>query len=516
MTIVLQPSTTVNIIGATVSASNSDQKVLFVGQQGTGSSIVSGSLVENVLDNTEDGLFDADSMLAGMIRTARAQNKINQFDVIALDDNGSAVKAAGIVNFTGSTATEAGTVVVTIGSANDYALSIAVASGDSATVIGDALVTAITANLDIPVTAINTTGSVAITAVNGGTLGNTIGLSTSGTVAGVTVALTAFASGATDPVLTGIFDVIADNRYQAIVWPYFADTSELRKLLDARFNVSNKVIDGVGYTASIDTFANHLTRLNLLNSLTLVDFVDELASETAFKAPALFELPYIKSSQFAAIRALRLTDGASIASVVTATNGVLDSFGGPALASKPYFNTPMKDLPLTGTGRGFTETEIQQLHDAGGTVIGNNVTGNNVIVGEVVTTYKTDTAGNEDISFKFNNYVDTSSGAREYFFNNLKKRFSQSRLTTGDVIKGRDTANALTIKAECEKLYQDLSGPDFVLLEAGAEAVKFFKDNLIVTIDKALGRATITMVVPIVTQLREILATMQIAFETEG
>jgi hypothetical protein len=114
------------------------------------------------------------------------------------------------------------------------------------------------------------------------------------------------------------------------------------------------------------------------------------------------------------------------------------------------------------------------------------------------------------------NYVDTSSQAREYYFNNLKSRFAQSRLTTGDVIKGRDMANDLTIRAYCEKLYLDLSGPDFVLLQTGETAVKFYKDNLSIVLDLATGKATITMTVPLVTQLREIVATMKIAFTTES
>lgn len=273
---------------------------------------------------------------------------------------------------------------------------------------------------------------------------------------------------------------------------------------------------GSGFTSSIDTFANHLTRLNALNSQVLTDYVDENIDETLYKAPAQFEMPPIKASQFAAIRALRLTDGANIGSFVLASNGPSDSFGGPALASKPYFNTPAPDLPLTGTGRGLTETEIEQLFSAGGSVIGNNVAGNSVIFGEVVTTYKNDAAGTSDISFKFLNYVDTASNVREYFYNNLRSRFAQSRLTEGDVIRGRDQANALTIRAFCEGLYQDLSGPDFVLLEAGEEALTFFKNNLNVTIDKANGRATVTMIVPIVTQLREIQATIKIAFSTQS
>ena len=515
MTIIQQPKTTVNILGASIAVANTDQKVLFVGQKVAGGSVPSGSLVENILNNTEDDLFGANSMLAGMIRTARAQNPVTRFDAIPLDDAGGGVDAAGTVVFAG-TATEAGTLTVTVGSELNYTFDIAVANGDTATVVGAALVTAMTANLDLPAVGVNTTGSVAVTAINAGTMGNFIGLASSGTVAGLTVTLTALTSGATDPTFTGVFDIVGDNRYQGVVWPYFADTAEVRSFLDARFNVDNKVLDGVAFTSSVDTLANNLIRLDALNSQSLVDFVDKTTDTDTHKGPAQLELPQIKASQFAAIRGLRLTDGASIGSFVLAANGPRDSFGGPALASKPYFNTPTPDLPLVGIGKGWTDTEIEQIFDSGGSVLGNNVSSNAALVGEVVTTYKTDPAGNPDISFRFLNYVDTASNAREYFFNNLRKRFAQSRLTEGDVIQGRDIANALVIKAFCEKLYQDLSGVDFVLLQAGEEATVFFKNNLTVVIDLSIGRATITLVTPLVTQLRELLATMQIAFSTQA
>lgn len=516
MTIILQPQVTVDIVGANTSVSNSSQKILFVGQQQPGGTITSGSLVTNILDNTEDDLFGAKAMLAAMVRSARNQNPVNQFDAIVLSDHGSGVKATASVDFTGSTATANGELKISIGSSVDYQLTISIEDTDDATAIGDALVAAIVASDNVPVTASNSSGDVTITAYNAGTLGNAIGIDITGSVAGVTVALTGMSGGTTDPVLTSIFDIIDNMRYQAVVWPYWADTSELVSELDSRFNVQNKILDGMGYTASMDTFANSLTRLNALNSKALVDIISKTTSETLYQGPDMVELLYVKASQFAAIRALRLTEGASISQYVIAVNGALDNFGGPALASKPYFNTSMPDLPLTASGRGFIDSEIEFLHDAGGTVIGNNVSGNNVIMGEVVTTYKNDAAGNPDISFKYNNYVDTMSVAREYFFNNLRARFAQSRLTTGDVIKGRDQVNALVIKAFCSKLYQDLSGPNFVAFESGEEAIVFFKANLNVIIDKAQGKATITMITPLVTQLREIFATLQIAFSPEG
>lgn len=514
--IILQPNVSVSILNASQAVENTDHRILFVGQKIAAGSATAGVLVENILnDNGENGYFGESSMIAAMIRAAKVENKVTRMDALPLDDNGSGVAATGTVAISG-TSTEAGTLYVTVGSYNNHRYSIAVASGDTATAIGAAIEAAITADTKAPVTAANVTGTVTMTAINKGTYGNDIGLSVEGTVAGITHSVTAMASGATDPTLTGIFDAIADNRYQTIVWPYADDTSEVLTLLDARFNVSNKVLDGVAVTCKQDTYANHVTALTALNSQSLVYFCDKTTSETSYKASAQFELSAVKAAQFAAIRGARLTDGASISQYVIATNGSLDAYGGPALASKPYFNTSMPNLPLVETGRGWDESEIEGLFSNGGAVLGQNPAGNAAIAGEVVTTYKTDSAGNPDVSFKFLNYVDTSSQAREYFYNNLRARFAQSRLTAGDTIRGRDMANDLTIKSYCEKLYQDLSGRDYVLLQAGEDAVQFFKQNASVVLDLANGKATVSMIVPLVTQLREIVATMKITFSTEG
>lgn len=515
MTIVSEPLTTVNIVNAVSQVSNTAHKVLFVGQQTSAGTAVSGALTENILDDqAEDTLYGIDSALAAMIRAARAINPIVRFDAIGLDDDGSGVAATGTFGVTG-TATEDGVLIINVGSEKNHRFSVAVTSGDSATEVGDAIEAALTADTKIPGTALNATGTVTITAVNKGTYGN-FGLSVEGTVAGIVVAVTAMASGATDPSLTGVFDVVGENRYQGVVWQY-TDVTELVAFLDPRFNVDNAVLDGCGFVSVTDSLANHLSRLGALNSENIVEIVDKAeTSSTTYKGPAQLEIASVKASQFASLRALRLTQDASISSIVLSANGPLDSFGGPALASKPYFNTPFANLPLVGTGRGWTPVEIGQLKDAGGAVIGNNTSGTESIIGQVPTTYKTDSAGNPDLTFKFLNFRDTASESREYFFNNLKARFAQSRLTEGSVVRGRDQANDLLIAAFIERLYQDLAGPDFVLVQDGDDAIKFFKDNLVVTLDLALGKATVQMITPIVTQLRTILVTQKISFSAEA
>lgn len=509
------PKTTLNITGASSAAENAAQKVLFVGQMTAAGSATSGALVESISLADITALFGRDSMIAIMIRAAKNISSTTKFDAIPLSDNGAGVDATGTFTITGP-ATEDGTLTFYVGSKANGKYEIAVTDTDSETDIADALVAAITADLGAPVDAGNVAGVVTNTAVNAGTFGNDIGLKVEGSVAGVTVAIVAMASGATDPVLTTVFDPIAELRYQTIVWPSNYGVTDLISFLSPRWNVDNDVLDGVGITSDTDTLANLKTTYTSLNEKLVAVHGNKLIDNADYKGSGIFELDVVISSQFAAVRALRLTDGSSISDfVVAGSNGARDNFGGDAIRSLPYFNTPYANLPVIETGLGFTKEEIAELrNDAGVFVLGNNVANNGILCGEVVTLYKTDALGSPDLSFKFLNYVDTMSGIREYYFNNQKSRYAQSRLTTGDLVAGRNMANEDSIRGFLAKLYNDLSGADFVLVQSGETALSFYKDNLVVLIDLATGTVTETMKVPIVTQLREIIGTIQLSFTT--
>jgi len=516
MTTVSQPDVTLNILAANTQVANTDQKVLFIGQKTSAGTAVSGALNTDIAnDNSWDTLFGKTSMLAKSVRDARRMNQDVRFDAIALDDSGTGVDATGTFAISG-TATEDGSLTFIVGSKQNHSYKVAVTSSDTATEIGDALVLKIAADSNVIVTSANVTGTVTLTNVNAGTVGNTIGMKVEGSVAGITVAVTGMASGANDPTLTNVFDIIGEERYQTIVWPYDQDVDTVKNFLDARFNTSNDVQDGVAIIGVADTVSNLNSTLTAINSQSLAMNVDEQVSTSIFRGPALLEIGYSKSSQFAAVRSLRLQDGTDISQFVITREGARDSFGGPALASKPYFSTPFPYFPSIDIGDGFSRQETETLHDNGGFVFGNNTAGNATIAGEVVTTYKTDSAGNPDVSFRYLNYVDTISNIREYYFNNLKSRFAQSRLTEGDLVRGRDMANQELIESYCTQLYDELSGEDFVLTQSGEDSLKFYNNNLVVDIDIETGTVTINMKTLIVTQLRTIQGTIQIAFSTNG
>ena len=512
------PKTTVNIVAADSDVSNTPQKVLFVGQKLVAGSATSGVLVQNIGNSSADieALAGAGSMSAEMLIMARKTNQKVQFDSIFLDDNGSATAAAKTITITG-TATESGSIDIVLSSRKNYTVTVPVTSGDTATVVG------VNADAQIdsdapkaPYTPTNAVGVLTLTAKNGGIVGNTLGVEVSGSVAGLTFVVASSVSGLLDPVLTSVLDVIGEQRYQTIVWPYASDITTIKTFLDARFNVDDDILDGIAIIPSVDTLGNLTTLGNAHNSQSIVIVGDEVETTSPFIGPANMEISYGRISELAAIRSLRYTEGASIAQFVISRNGSLDSFGGPALASKPYANTPLPNLSTIDTGKGFEKTEIATLNAAGITVFGNNRTSTSMIVGQIVTTYKTDIASNPDDTYKYLNYVDTSSQVREYFSNNLKSNYAQSRLTEGGLIRGRDMANDISITAFLIGLYSDLSGPDFVLLQEGEDALQFVKQNLSVVVDLSLGRATVQLTMPLVTQLREILATMKISFSTNG
>lgn len=511
-----RPNITLNIIPAAQTIQNQPQRVLFVGQKTSAGTATSGALIQDIGNaGQENILFGEKSMLAAMVRAAKKINQVSRFDAIALSDNGSAVKATGTIAFSG-TATEAQTIYVAIGSYKNNRYELNIANGMTATQAGDALIALISADTKSLVTAANSTGTVTLTAINGGTEGNSLGIKIDGTVAGISVTLTAFASGATNPTLTGLFDVIANQRYQTIVYPSSYTLSILLDMLAARWNPDNKVLDGVGVICKIDTLSNLKSLGNTYNDLNLAIIGDYKVNAAACKGGAVFEVDNVIAAQVAAVRALRLTVDANLSRYVIATNGARDSFGGPALASLPYFNTPFYDLQITSPEYEFSEIEQTELNSAGISVIGNNQSNSLIILGDVVTTYKTDIGGNPNKSYKYLNYVDTISNSREYQFNNFKSRFGQCRLTTGDLIPGRNMANENLIKAFAIQLYTDLSGEDFVLTQAGEDALEFFKQNLKVTIEMENGLVRIYQLLPINTQLRSIIGSIQLAFSTEG
>lgn len=514
MTTVSFPKTTVNIQSNNPSVSVYPHKVLFIGQKTSGGEATAGNLIENIQDdNSWDTLFGERSMLAGMLRAARAINKQTRFDAISLSDvsGGGAAAATASVVFVG-TATAAGQLIFDVGSETNHRYTVDVVVGDTAAGIAAKLETLVDADAKAPFTADVSTATVTFTASHVGTVGNNFAIKYSGSIAGISITLNGFANGVSTPTLTNLFDVIGEEQYHTIVWPSEYGLATVKNFLDARFNVTDKIQSGVATTSRVSSYADHLTELNAHNSRSLNVICFNLVNTSRHKGLDQVELLYVHSAKLAAIRSLRLTEGTNITAYNVSNNAALDNEGGPRQATKPYANTPIPLNPLPPVGKGFTSVQVAGLNAAGGSVIGANRPRTGVLFGEMLTTYKTDAAGNVDKTFKFLNSIDSSTTAREYIFNNIKNDLAQSRLTTGDLIPNVSIHNAVSIKGLLIKYFEDLSTDQWCITQAGDRAIQVFKDNLEVTVDADNGIVKAVMVVPLVTQLREFIATMKVDF----
>lgn len=231
--------------------------------------------VPQLILNKEDAWtrYGRGSMLAAMLELVLDESGGTDVYALPLADDGGAVAATGTMAVSG-TATAAGTLAVYVGGKK---VSVAVASGDAATAVGDAIAAAVNADLDLPVTAANVTGTVTFTARHKGAAGNQIQIEINRadadtTPAGITVVVTDMGdvvAGATNPVLTtALSNMVADdNWYTVIANPYLDSTSlaAIESAGDDAADPAKKQLFAMfaGYT---DTVANFITALGSRNS----------------------------------------------------------------------------------------------------------------------------------------------------------------------------------------------------------------------------------------------------------
>jgi len=487
------------------------------------------TLVQDIPDLTKtqlDSLLGAGSYARIMVQQWLDANRTGndygaKLDMITLLDGAAATAATKVITLgatEAATAAVASDIEISILSSELYNKTISVAVGDTSSEVAAAIVAAY-ASTTAPFTlAAGTTPNehvITVTATDLGTIGNDYGIEITGVPSAIDAVITSGVTGAGPPInLDTITDLLGETvRYQGILWPsdLSGDVDEVTDFLDARFNVSNDILDGVAFMGDSNTLTLEKALANLHNSPSLVIAGNAITVGSSTKiGPEVVHPVDWTTATFMGIRARRLTDNASIASVVTA-NASNDQFGGQALASLPYFNTPIASVPVTGSVNLFDSSEQVELNAAGYTVIGPNKPITETITGAMVTTYKTDPAGNPDISFSYLNYVDTSSVCREFFFVNFKSIFAQSRLTDGNLIAGRSMENEASLKAVFKRLLQVLK--DNTLIRDGSVADALVEDSLTVVIDLANRKATINSVLPIVTQLETINSTLQLTFE---
>jgi len=241
-------------------------QALLVGQR-----LSSGKRAELILDKISSydqarSLYGEGSQLARMFKKWFQNNKTTDVFAVSLDDAIGGVDATGTITVTG-TPTADGSIVIYIGE-DRYAVPIT--SGDTPTQIGDAIVAGITS--EMLVTASNITGAVTFTAKNAGEAGNDIPLAVNFNEgeelpAGISVAVVPMASGANNPSLQSVIDILGDEWYNIICSPYNDATNmtDIEAELDDRFGPL-RMIDGMYVTSKRDSLSNLATFGNGRNS----------------------------------------------------------------------------------------------------------------------------------------------------------------------------------------------------------------------------------------------------------
>jgi len=474
-------------------------------------------LLEDIDLNTADALFGVGSIAAEAARNFWKYNEVSTLNVLPLDDLGGGTAATGLITIEGTTAADNGEYDIYIGSKDTVhkATAIIVATDDP-TDAGDKIEAAINALDNVAVTASNVAGVVTLTAKNKGTVANEIGILVEGVIYNLEVSVTLMASGAGDPSMIGIAALLPDKT--DIVMPFEYGITDFVTELDSRFQFNNVANDGRLITGITDTKANLVTTLGTENSKSLVVFCDKPVSKTLKTGSAIFEMPLNKAAQFASVRALRLEDNQPIGDYVV-TTAANDQRGGVHTSSLPYHNTPLSQLAVIPSGEGFTDGEISDIQNAGGSLMGNNRANNTVITGRIRTTYKTNAAGLVDKSYRFLNYVDEDTATREFYLFSLLSDFAQSRLTSGTAVNNYDTATLTFVQGKMMEYFDTLAGPGYVLLQSGeigetGETVEdIYKDNLDISFDLDDGFITINGINPIYTQVRGISTVLQLKFD---
>lgn len=470
-----------------------EQKVLLIAQ-GAGTA-TSKELVEDVQQSEVEALFGANSMATMAYNRFKQHNKATQIDIVPLLEPVAGANAQGGLAVAG-TATESKNITLRVGD-DAFVVTVAIISGDLASAIATKIVTAINTT-SYPFTASVDALDTSLVLIDfdvKGEMANGIITTIKERVGGLSFTPVAFTGGAGAYDSAGILTPIT-KRYQTVLFDSAMAFDDVETWLEARFNTTNAVKGGVGISMMNDTLANVKAFANAKNSKTMV-LIGNI-SEMKYNA-----LPLLAVAEFGAKRALRLTDGAVLGSLVVEAQ---EAFGGINKSSLPYHNTPMSyKEPATE----IIIEQLQDLNDAGVSLFVPATIG--VVLGSIVTLYKFDNTGIEDVAFKYLNAVDTSLAIQEYLFNSSQKEFGQTRATGGDLVSGVAMTNTVSVKAYIVGLYEDLVG--MALTQGGASAIKSFKKTLTVTLNSASGTYSVYAPVAIVSQFRGLNGVIAIGYD---
>ena len=300
-----------------------------------------------------------------MARAALAANPYLQLTVIGVPDAGAGQQASGTITITVTGTPQAGALRVYIGGM-DW-VDVAISNADTATSIAASIVTAITANKDLPVSAAAAQGVATLTALNKGLWGNEITLGyTLTNASNVTCAIVPMAGGATNPTLTNALAAVFGAQYDVYVTPYnnSTDLPTVKAQIDAVSSAMEQR-PGVGVFGCNGSLSAATTLASAINDYRMY----------------CMYVRYITSQQKAMPCELAACYGAIMCAQTT-----------PNL---PLFSLFMTGLPVPAVADRFSGTEIESCL-SNGTGLANVGPDGSLEIVRAVSTFITDSSGSSE------------------------------------------------------------------------------------------------------------------------
>lgn len=213
-----------------------NDKVVLLGQMTSAGTATAGVLKQITSSEDAATAFGRGSILARMAAAALAANPyMAALYALPLADHGSGVAATGSIEVAAASGQAAGTLKLSIAG---VLVRVPILATDDDEDIAAAIIAAIALQPDLPVSAaVNgvDAAQVDLTALNDGTLGNSISVSAED-YDGVTLTITAMASGATNPDIQTALDAIfpADVTLIVSAWSDATSLDDLAEHLDSR------------------------------------------------------------------------------------------------------------------------------------------------------------------------------------------------------------------------------------------------------------------------------------------
>ena len=392
-------------------------------------------------------LFGEGSLLADMARAYFENNKSTEVWAVGVDDESGSAAASGSFAFSG-TATESGTAYAYIGG---YRVKVPVTAGDTAATVATAFQTALAEaeNSHLPVNNSKSGGTVTVWMKNKGAFSNDLDLRVNyfegeSLPAGLAVVVTQPSGGTTNPDIQDVIDVLGDTQYNVIIMPWndASNTTALRDELIDRWGPIRQN-DGVGIIAKTAAFAALTTFGDTLNTPHLVCM-------GSYKSPT----PTWK---------------------LAAITGAVVAYYGPIDPARPFQTLQMQDAMGPSVVERFTSEERNQILQAG--VSTYNVGPDGIVRMErLVTTYKTNSLGAPDISYRDLNTVLTLSYIRYDYRNMILTKYPRHKLADdgGRYSEGQAIVTPKIMRGETILRFKEWEQLGLV------EGLEQFKNDLIV------------------------------------